>query len=132
MDAVVERYECLGACDTVNHLDFVVEQIHQMLVVAGVELDEHRVGACGEVALNHFGDFLKLRHHIAVHGSALEVDADVGAGAVTEYLRVDVIARSGDDVKVNHALNALVDSGARDATFSGDIFRGDACVACYY
>ena len=37
--ALVERNKSLGSSYTVNVLNLVVEQLHQMLVVAGIKLD---------------------------------------------------------------------------------------------
>ena len=39
VDALVERDEGFGACDATDALNLVVEQFHQMLVVAGIKLD---------------------------------------------------------------------------------------------
>ncbi len=81
VDRLVEGDEGLGAHHAVDGLDFIVEQLHQVLVVAGIYLDEHGVGACGKVTFHNLGNFLQLGHHIAVHGPPLQVHADVGACA---------------------------------------------------
>lgn len=79
VDRVVERYKSLCADDSGYHLYLVVEQIHQMLVVAGIEFDEHRVRAGREMTFDNLRYFVKLSHDVAVHGAALEIDAYIGA-----------------------------------------------------
>ena len=44
VDGMVEGNQSLRAGDSGDILYLVVEQIHQMLVVACIEFDEHRVG----------------------------------------------------------------------------------------
>ena len=112
VDAVVERDKGLGPGHSLDILNLVVKQLHQVLVVAGIELDKHRVRAGGEMALHYFGDFFKLGNNVAVQRAAFKVDADIGAGAETEYFRVYRVSRPRDDVKVNHALDALMDGRA--------------------
>lgn len=92
INRVVETDESLGTRHTIDHLNLIVEQIHQMLVVTGIQLDKHGVGAGGEVTFHNLGDFLKLRHYIAVHGTSLEIDTDVGAGGIAQYFGIDMVA----------------------------------------
>lgn len=125
---MVERNEGLGADDSWDHLDVVVEEIHQVLVVACENLDEHRVGTSGEVALNDFGDLFKFGDNLAVHVAALEVDADVGASLVSDDARVDVVAGSGDNVEIDHALDALMYGGTGNAANFRHVLGGDAGV----
>lgn len=61
VDAVVERNQSLCARHSVNHLDTVIEQFHQMLVIPCIKLDEHGVGTGGEVALHYFRDFFQVQ-----------------------------------------------------------------------
>ena len=105
---LVERYEGFCAGNARYHLYLLVEKLHQVLVVAGVQLDQHRVGAGGEVAFHDFGYLLELGHYFAVHGAALEVHTYVCAGGISEYLGVDIVARACDYLEVYHALQALV------------------------
>ena len=74
------------------------------------------------MAFDHFGDLFELGHHVAIHGAALEVDADIGAGGIAEHLWIDVIARSGDDFEVDEALYALMDCRARHSALHGYVF----------
>ena len=63
---MVEGDECFGADYAGDYLELVVEELHEVLVVASEELDEHGVGACGEVTFHDFGYFFKLGDYFAV------------------------------------------------------------------
>ena len=128
-DRLLEGDEGFGAGDAVDHLDLVVEQVHEVFVVASVEFDEHGVGAGGEVAFHDFGDFFEFGDDIAICGGAFEVNADVSAGGVAEYFGVDLVAGAGDNVEFDQALDALVDCGTRYAATNGHVRGGDAGVA---
>ena len=119
VDGVVEADECLGAHHAGDVLDAVVEQLHEVLVVSGVEFEEHRVGAGGEVALDDLFDFLDLWDDASVHGSALKTYTYICAGGVPERFGVDCVARSGNDVHLGQALYALMDGRAADSAFNG-------------
>ena len=106
-------------------LQLTIQQIHQLFVVAGIELDEHRVGACGEVALHHLRDELQALYHVLVHRTFLEVDADIGTGAVAQTLRVDIEAAASDDVGIDEVLNTLVDGCTGYITLGCHILERD-------
>ena len=129
LDALFERYQSLSGYNTGNTLQLVVEQRHELLIVTGIEFEKHRVGAGGEVALDDLGNFLQLGDNLAVHGAALEGYADVGAGVVAQHFGIDIVAGADNDFHLDQALDALVDGGARNATFNGDVLGGDARVA---
>lgn len=92
METAFERDECLCSHYAGNRLYALVEEFHQVLVVARIEFQKQSVGAYGEVAFNYFRNLLDFRHHIMVDTSALKVHADIGAGAETELFGVDIIA----------------------------------------
>lgn len=131
MDAVVKRNEGLGASDSRNGLDFAIEKLHKVLVVAGEKLDEHGVGAGCEVTFHHFRNFLQLGHDIVVHGTAFKIDADEGAGAIAEELGTDIVARTGNNAEIYHALDALMNGGTRNATFCRYFLGRNACIVHY-
>ena len=60
-----------------------------MVVVAGVELDEYVVLACGEVAFHYFGNVAQSLDHFLELGGIAEEESDVGAGVVAEGRGVD-------------------------------------------
>ena len=53
-------------------LHLVVKQVHELFVVACVELYEHGVRTSGEVALNDFGYVVKALNYRLIHVSALK------------------------------------------------------------
>ena len=65
--ALLKRYERLGGHDTGDVLNLAVEQLHQVLVVASIELDHHGVTARGEVNLDNFRNLLQLGDNRLVH-----------------------------------------------------------------
>ena len=97
-----------------------------MLIVSRIELDEHGVGAGGEVAFHDFRDLVELGHRRFVHRTALELDTDVGAGAEAEELGVHLVATADDDAALHHPHHALVDGGTRNAALRGDFFEAPA------
>ena len=92
------------------------------------KLDEHSVGAGGEVAFGHFGNLFDFRHYLGVYGTALQVHTYICAGEVTQGLGIDSVARAGDYTVLDHALNALVHCRTRYAAYQSHILRGDAGV----
>ena len=109
---IIQRNKSFCSDHAGNHLDLVVEQIHQMFVVARIEFYEHGVWSRGEMAFHNFLDFLKFGNYIAVHGAAFEVDTYISACRVAENLRIDMIAGSCYNLEVYHALQTLVYGGA--------------------
>ena len=96
-----------------------------MFVVAGVELDEHRVGAGGEVAFHHLADVFQLGHGVLVHGAFFQLHADIGACAVAQALGVHMIAGTDDDAQVDQSLHALMDGCTRNSAFGCYVFERD-------
>ena len=66
-NALVERDKGFGRDDALNLLNLIVELAHKVLVVDGVQFDEHRVGASREVAFNDFGDFHQPVRNALIH-----------------------------------------------------------------
>ena len=66
-DALLKRDERFGGNHTTDFLNTIVEEIHQMLVVTRIKFDEHRVGACGEMAFHDFGNKFELFSHSLIH-----------------------------------------------------------------
>ncbi len=109
----VERNEGLCAVDTVYSLYTVIQQLHKMLVVTGIQLDKHSVRTGSEMTFNNFGYLFKLRHYVAIHGAAVKINTYVSTRAITEHFGIDMVTRTRDDLKVDHALQTLVYGGAR-------------------
>ena len=131
VDALLKRDECLGGCDALDVLDAVVDQRHQVLVVAGIHFNHHGVVAGGEMALDDFLDLEQLGDNGAVHRASLERESDEGASRVSQQLGVDIVARTDNDPVVDEALDALVYSSTRHTANLSDIFARDARVVHY-
>ena len=95
LDALVERDKSLGRHNSRNHLHLVVEQIHELFVVAGIQLEKHCVRTGGVVALNNLVYVLQLLYHVLVHAAAFEVQSYVGACAVAYAFGVDIESAAG-------------------------------------
>lgn len=127
--ALLEADESLGGVNAGDMLDLVVEELHEMLVVEGINLDEHRVGASGEMALYNLGDLLQLLGGLTVEGTLLQRYTDVGARVVTQTVGIHNIAGACDDPHVDEALQALVDGCAGYSALLSDVLRRHAGVA---
>ena len=73
-------------------LHLVVQQIHQMLVVAGIYLGQHGVRTSGEVAFYNFGNLAQLSNYRLIHGALFQLDSYVSAGSVSKGLGIYMIA----------------------------------------
>jgi len=65
-DALLQRDERLGSSHTLDVLYQVVHQVHQVLVVASIHLDHHRVVTRGEVALHNLAYLLQLGNNLTI------------------------------------------------------------------
>ena len=107
----------------------VVEQVHQLLVVACVKFDQHGVRTGGEMALNDFGNGLKLFDNLLVHAAALKVEAYISAGRLAQAFGVGMESAARDDAFFHQMLYALMDGGTRNAALRGHILEGNARVS---
>ena len=126
--ALLERNERLGSHHARDVLNLAVEQFHQVLIVAGIELDHHGVTASGEVNFYNLGNLFELGHDSLVHGTALQCQANESTGGIAQCLGVDNVARTSNDTHINHALDALMNGRARHATLDCNILRRDASI----
>lgn len=129
LDALLKRYQRLGSRYARNLLQLSVDQVHQLLIVAGIELDKHGVGACGEMTLDNLGNVRQELHHIAIHGAALQRNAHIGAGVIAQRLGIDVEPAARDDSCIDEALHALMDGGARNVALGCHILERYAGIA---
>ena len=65
--ALLKRDKRFGLRYALNMLDTVVEQLHEMLVVLSVNLDEHGVGTSGEGTFYHLSDLYAFPNHAKIH-----------------------------------------------------------------
>ncbi len=95
-----------------------------MVVVQAVHFREDGVPSGYEMTLDDFGDFLELGDDFGVAGGLRQGDADVGAHIEAEGLRFHQQPGSGDHSVRFQTLDPLMDGGAGDAAFTGDLQEG--------
>ena len=103
----------LGSDDPREPLDGTVEDTHQVIVVDSIELDEHRVGTCGEVTFDDLRDLTHALSYLLVQRATLEADTDIRTGIIADLLGVDVVLLRGEHTILDHAHQTLIDGGAR-------------------
>ena len=109
-------------------LQLIVEQVHELLVVTGIEFDEHGVRTSGEVAFHNFRNVLQSLHHFLVHVATLQVQSHVCTSRVTQALRVDIESTTRDKSCLHQMLHTLVDSCTGYATLCRNILERNAGV----
>lgn len=126
LDALFKADHGVGGVDAGNLLYAVVEQILQMLVLARIQLDEHGVGACREMAFHHLGNLHQFLHHGIVHAALLKPDADIRTGSETQVFGIYLISASGDGATVEHPHHTLVDGRSRHTALLGNFLETPA------
>ena len=129
VDELVEGDDGFGFGDSGDVLEGVDEDVHEVLVVAAEEFDEEGVVAGDEVAFDDLGDVLYFLDDGFVGVGVVEYDADEGADGVAEGIGLDDEAGALDDAGVLHFFDPLVNGGAGDAAFAGNLEEGYAGVA---
>ena len=66
LDGLVEGYQSLCRVNPGDGLDLVAEQLHQLVVVLGIHLDEDVVLTSGAVAFHYFRNLLYFLNHLLV------------------------------------------------------------------
>ena len=127
-NTLFERNHGFGRGNTGDFLNLIIKQILQMFVVAGIEFNQDRVGACGEVALHNLGNVDELVDCLLVHRATFELDTDVSAGTEAQKLRADLITTSGDDAFLNHARHTLMDGSAGHTAMGSNFLETPTCV----
>ena len=94
IDALFKGDECLGSGNAIDMLNAVIDQRHEVLVVAGIDLNHHRVVSSGEMALDNLLDFEQFRHHVAIHGTSFKGKSDKRAGGIAQQFGVHIVART--------------------------------------
>lgn len=89
-----------------------------MFVALGVDLNKNSILTSCIVALDDLGDLLHLCNDTVEITCILEENADIGTGHITDLRWIDNKLGSFDDTNINKSLDALVDSGTRDVTFT--------------
>ena len=130
-DALFQRDERLGSGNTVDVLNVIVDQRHEVLVVTRIHLNHHGIMARSEMALDNLLDFQQLGNDSPIHGAPLKSQADERAGGVAQHLGIHSIARTGDDAIIDQALYALMNCSTRDTAYLSDILAGYTSIVHY-
>ena len=105
---MVETCERLRIGDAGYFLNKVIEQVHEVFVILGVEFDHHRVGAQGKVGFYHFRDFLQLRAYSLVQAAFVQGNPHIYAQVVTQHFGIDLITGTDNHAVVEHLLYPLM------------------------
>ena len=130
IDGGIERNDRLRTRQT-EGLQLVVDDVEQMMVVAGIYLYEHVETTCSVVTFYHFRNLLQFLNYVIKLSGILQVQTYVGARFISHLLRVDYELRTFQYSEISKLLNALVNSSAtyiartchlqkRDAGISGN------------
>ena len=111
LDALLQGDERLGSHHARDVLQTSVQQVHELLVIAGIELHHHGVWTSSEVTLYDFGDMAQALYHVLVHGTTLQRDTYIGTGGIAQTLGVYVETATHDDPILNEVLYTLMDGG---------------------
>src|SRR5574344_1525679 len=125
LDTLFERNKSLGSHNTRNTLQLVVEKRHELLVVAGIQFDEHSIWSCGEVTLHNLRDMNETLYHLLVHTTLLKGDTHVCARGISKALGIDVESTTHDDITIYQMLNSLMDGCTGNITLSCHILERD-------
>ena len=83
MESLLQRDQSFGLGDSRDMLNPIVELLHKMLIVVCMDLNKHRIRACGEIALHHFGDLRQFGGGFAIEGTLLESHTDISASVIS-------------------------------------------------
>ena len=91
-----------------------MDDVKQVMVVSGVNLDEHIEASRRVVAFHYLRNLTQFVHHVIKLGGVLQIESDVCAGLVSHFLRVDNESRSLQNAEIGELLYALMYSGSAD------------------
>lgn len=123
LETLFEGDEGLCRIYSVDSLDKVVQGVHELLVVAYVEFDEHGIRAGGAVAFHYLRYLLEFFDDALVHGASLELYSYVCAGGVAETLGAYLVAGTDDYAVVDESLHALMDGSAGHIALCGYVLE---------
>ena len=126
--ALLERYERLRSHNSRYILKLAVEQVHKLLIVAGIQFYEHCIRPGSEVTLHYLGDVAQPFHHFLVHASTFERDADIRTCGISETLGVYIKSAAHYHIAVYQMLHTLMYGCTRHTAFRCHILKRDAGV----
>ena len=66
-----------------------MDDVHQVVIVAGIQLDEHIISTRGDIALGDLRDFLQFFHHIVKCRWIFQIKTDISTSLVADLFRID-------------------------------------------
>ena len=128
LDTLFEGDKRLCGHHSRNTLKLVVEKVHQLLVVLGIQFYQHGVRTGGEMTLHYLRDMHESLHHLFIHTALFERDAHVCTSGISQALGIDIKSTSHDDISLYEMLHSLVDGGTRHIALSRYILEWDTCI----
>ena len=77
-----------------------MDDVQQMVIVAGIDLDEHIIVARRVVAFHHLGDILQGFDHLIETFRMLQVQSHISTGFIADLLGIDNKLRAFQHTKV--------------------------------
>lgn len=106
VEAFLQGDQGLRTFDAADLLELVVQDIAELVDVAGDDLNEHAVIARSVVDADDLGDFLQILRHLVVQGAFFQIDADESGDIVSEKFEVDIEFSAPDDADFLEFFNA--------------------------
>ena len=113
-----------------QRLQFGVDNLQQVVVVAGVYFQEHIILTGGIVAFYDFGNMLQFIDDLFELSRRLQVHTDVGARLEADSVGVEGKFRTFDDAEIGQFLHALVYGCSRYIAFTSHFQERNARVRC--
>ena len=111
VDGHIERDDGLCALKS-ERLQLVVDNVEQVVIVEGIDFDEHIESARGVMTFHHLRDFLESLNHFVEVTGIFQVKTNVCTRLIADFLRIDNELRAFDDSEMGEFLNALMNGGS--------------------
>ena len=109
----------LGAKHT-HRLELVVDEMEEVFVVTGIQLDKHVILAGGEMHFGHFRNGVELLDDFVKRRGFLEIDSDKSTCVISQGGGLDESARTFKDIGCLQLGDTLMNRRTADATLAGD------------
>ena len=108
-----------------------MDDAHEMMVVEGINLDEHVKASCCIVTFNNLWNLSKALNHIVKICGILKEQTYVGACLITNLFGIDYKLRTFENAKVGELLNALMNSRSTDIADASHFKKRNSCIGSY-